>query len=338
MPSLADAILDARDIEDEIEDIEDEELSRELQKLHELRQALSSANGSRPSSRGVQSHVVSNLVAPVVSEPVVLSAREHINEQYAHSQALESARTAPKSLADHINSADDVEREFEAMEQELQEQLVKYKEQCKEAEAVRSPIAEKVLSTTVRSLPDASMTARSATFPSNSSCKLATATDEQQSACPSEAKEMAGEIITPELLELREEAAKMEEAFPAAIEAEESQAPTRKHRLRRMRDNTRAEISEDPEIIDLTRLLGSLDTRLGSIQQKHSLFDVVERDSGYASNVTSSTASKVISDMRAQNAHLRERFQASSKRGLLGLDASVFGAADSRPKLHQCQA
>lgn len=324
MPGLADAILDAKDIEDEIENIEDEELVRELEKVRELREALNSSHGSRPNSSALPSLGASD------SRPLVAPDREGLSSR-GGAHIKDSDGQAPKSLADQINGADDVEREFEAMEQELQEQLVKYKAQCEGAELVQSPTAERVAPAIPLVVPEASSTSTSSLRPS--SCKTSVPNKEQPSSCPPDSEEPTGEVITPELLELREEAAKMEEAFPAA-ESNADELPRRK-RITRTRDNKRGEIPEDPEIIDLTRLLGSLDERLGSIQEKHGACDVLERESGYASNVISSKASKVISDMRAQNAHLRERFQSSNKRGVLGLDASMFGAVESHPKVAQ---
>lgn len=288
MASLADLVLDADDL-DELA-LEDEDLIRELEELNALRAA-----------RNPESAAASATCTP--------SARLSTPGKTAASlgKAAGLGNTAKASLADRIaDGVDDVDREFQAMEKELQQQLLKYKEQCK---------AEPVV-TVVASVPDASG-------------------KEQLAAVPAEAAEEAGnDIATPELLHLRTEAAKMEENFPEVREV--SQAAEQKPRDRRVRrvvnsyDGAREEVVESKEMTDMKQMLASLDVRMTAIQQKHSLHD----GSDYKpASTLPAAATRAIAELQAQNSHLRDRFSASDKRGLLQIDPSVFGADEKEKPL-----
>lgn len=294
MASLADLVLDADDL-DELA-LEDEDLIRELEELNALRAA-----------RNPESAAASATCTP--------SARLSTPGKTAASlgKAAGLGNTAKASLADRIaDGVDDVDREFQAMEKELQQQLLKYKEQCQ---------AEPVVT--------ASGTAGSR--PASQSSAL---DKERPAAMPAEGGEEAGnDIATPELLHLRTEAAKMEENFPEVREV--SHAAEQKPRDRRVRrvvnsyNGSREEVVESKEMTDMKQMLASLDVRMTAIQQKHSLHD----GSDYKpASALPAAATRAIAELQAQNSHLRDRFSASDKRGLLQIDPSVFGAEEKPPK------
>jgi hypothetical protein len=324
--SLANAILSAEDIEKEL-NADTEDLERELEKLRELRAAA--AGDFRPSSRATR---------PAESPDISPSIPDH---QIAASIPEAPSRGVAASLADQIlqsSDIDDVEKEFQAMEQELQQQLLKYKEQC---QGVESPAAAKalqalnkdggVLAPGVASGQDAATTVGSGSWPSRPSSESSA---KPPATSPTDPDLKGGNATAPELLRLRAEASKMEDIFPELLDstnnAEVPPLGTRHRRIRRStRDTSREEVPEDPETQDLREFLGRLDVRLAGIQQRHAMQDVLERED---TSSGSSAAAKAIHELRAQNDHLRQRFQASDKRGLLGIDTAVFGASDPRHK------
>jgi len=344
--SLADAVLSAEDIENEL-NADTEELSLELKKLRELREAA--ARDFRPSSRATRLAEVSDVPSLVPDPPEATTSRQEAPPP-----------VVAGSLADQIlasGDGDDVEREFEAMEQELQQQLLKYKEQC---QGVESPAAARALAALSKDPlrqqaaavssgqdaaaassgqdaaaatlgQDASTTAGSGSWPSRPSSE-ASAKRVTSSAAEDDVQ---GDVNTPELLRLRAEASQLEDAFPDSAEAgskaAELPARIRSRRIKNAaREAIREEAPDDPETADLREVLGKLDVRVSAIQQRHAMHESLERESNVSSN--NAAAAKAINEMRAQNAHLRERFKAADKRGLLGIDASIFGASEPRPK------
>merc|ERR1712093_120274 len=77
---------------------------------------------------------------------------------------------------------------------------------------------------------------------------------------------------------------------------------------------------------DLKQMLSSLDVRMSAIQQKHEILEHTPSDT------LKPATNRAIAELQAQNKHLRERFEASGKRGLLELDYSVFGAGEKPTK------
>jgi hypothetical protein len=323
MPELADAIFSAEDIEKELA-LESQELLQELEQLRAQRESASLARESRPSSRATRSDAV------VAELPDGSSSAS--SAQAAAPKLEVPPRGAAASLADHIlasSDAVDVDREFQAMEQELQQQLIKYKEQCQGVDCGAVAKDGGAHAQAAAAGQDAATTAGSGSWPSRPSSKSSALGKEQPTSNVANADLQAGEAVTPELLNLRAEATRMEEVFPDATEkAEElpAPAPMRHRRIRRtVRDTSSEDIPEDPETADLRQVLGSIDVRLGVIQQKHAMHDVLERG---PNSSTPTAAMKAIGELRAQNAHLRDRFQTSNKRGLLGIDATVFGVVE----------
>lgn len=322
MASLADLVLDSNDL-DELDKIEDEDLAREIQELNALREAVNP--GSRPSTGATG--------APAAA------ANSHTSNVAVPRKAAAARQREGLSLADKILDApdgvDDVDREFQSMEEELQQQLLKYKEQCEDSERKAAPQAPPA-----GPAQDASTTAGSTSWPSRPSSK-SSAHGSKEAALPNAAgteDAAGGEAITPELLNLRVDAERMEEAFPEpenlSHETPSQEAPTRSRRRRGGRAGY--ERSHDPapeahEIVDLKQQLSSLDIRMTAIQQKHAMHDDILN--GASKPELPPAAARAVAELKAQNAHLRERFQAADKRGLLRLDGSLFGASsEKKPK------
>jgi hypothetical protein len=309
MASLADLVLGAGD-PSELE-VDDDDLIRELEELQKLRAETSSSSSSRP--------VTANIVS-----------------DHGRKDSGEGATCREPSLADKILSrsdgVDNMDREFEAMEQELQNQLLRYKEQCQ-----GSDLAAPVEAAVVNHGQDASTTAGSTSWPSRPSSKASASGKDQPLDQPLASRanddEPASEMITPELVGLRAEAAQLEEVFPDADGANDTVAADKPIRHRRVRragyPSEREAAPQDREIADMKEMLAGLDVRMSAIQQRHALHDPFEHAAAAGLN---SAAAKAITEMRAQNNHLRERFEATGKRGLLRLDPSLFGVAEKPTK------
>jgi len=299
MASLADLVLGAGDL-DELE-IEDEDLTQQLEELNALRAAVNPVLASAADSQST------NAVVP--KKAVAAPPRDKV------------------SLADKIlpssDGVDDLDREFQVMEKELQQQLLKYKEQCQDSDRVA----------VVQAPPAATAQDSSTTAGSSRPSSKSSAHKEQALPSAAEVEDPGSEEITPELLNLRAEAAQMQEVFPDP-EAASHEAPARSRHRRVGR--TGYERSSDPapddfEIADLKQQLSGLDLRMGAIQQMHAMHDVRAAAEQAA---LPPAAARAVAELQAQNAHLRERFQASNKRGLLRLDGSFFGASAEKPPSH----
>merc|ERR1719174_1691759 len=137
MACLADLVLGAGEV-DELE-LEDEELARELEELKALRAAANPSSAAAPDLQSTS------------TVPRTPAAQQH----------------SKVSLADRISDdVDDVDREFQAMEDELQQQLLQYKEQCQGT----SPVAA-AQAPPAAAAPDAATTAGSTSWPSRPSSK-----------------------------------------------------------------------------------------------------------------------------------------------------------------------
>jgi hypothetical protein len=326
MASLADLILTAPDVDDL--EVDDEDVIRELEELSKLRAAVD------PENRSV---IASRLPTPAKAISASSQDKRPLSGGYSKptSETPVSGGYSKPSLADKILSAsdgvDDIDKEFQAMEQELQQQLLKYKEQCQGAE--QSP-AEKASAAAGGSDP---RTAGGTSGPSRPSSKSSAVGKEPASATVDLGASTTGdeilnpEIAAPELVSLRAEVAQMEEAFPE-VEPENQDAenrPVRHRRIRRVDDSRREDVPEDAETAEMKAMLSKLDSRMNTIQQKHAVCDPLQQT---ASTGLTPAASRAISELQAQNAHLLERFQTSGKRGLLKLDMCMFGAADKQAK------
>jgi hypothetical protein len=296
MAGLADLVLSAGGT-DEFE-VEDEDLIRQIEELKALRESVNPGSSSDSCMPGVRS-----------STPAKVSA------------GYGTASLADKILASS-DGADDIDQEFQAMEQELQEQMLKYKEQC-QASQPATPAAV--------TAQDASTTAGSTSWPSRPSSKSSALGKEPASGCLADPEVPGVEAITPELLELRENAAKMEEAFPdAPTTSPDVEEKPRNRRIRRVaRETVREECPEDQETADMKQMLAGLDVRMSAIQQRHALHDPLEHT---PQTSMPPAAARAVSELRAQNAYLRERFQSTDKKGLLDLDPKVFGIVEKAQK------
>lgn len=314
MASLADLVL-AGDDGDELE-LDDEDLAREIEELNALKAAASPAGAmqSRPASAAVPCKTVAV-------------------EQECKASLAEKILDAPGGV-------DDVDREFQAMEQELEEQLLKYREQCQGAEspaAARAPVVP---------AQDASTTVGSGwttSFPSRPSSKASghgkehsaaagagmteTGGSQHSAASNSGMAETGGALETPELVNLREQAVQMDEAFPEPKVVSTQEAPTRLRQRQGLRagyDGSREPAPEDLAMANLKEQLSSLDCRMGAIQQKNAMHDDLNHATKHE---LPAAAARAVAELKAQNAHLRERFQSTDRRGLLRLDGSMFGAS-----------
>lgn len=305
MASLADLVLGAGEVDDL--EVEDEDLIRQLEELKTLRAAVNPESAAASASCSPSARL---------STP----GKAGLRREQVSSAGYSKASLADKILA-NSDGVDDVDREFQAMEEELQQQLLKYKEQCQCAEPVPTVPAS--------SAADAwSTTAGSTSWPSRPSSKSsAHGSKEQASSSTAAPDEPGSDVITPELLNLRAEAAQMEEVFPAV--SEKSPDVVERPRNRRIRraiyEEGREEAPEDREMADMKQMLASLDSRMSAIQEKHALHDVLEHK---PTHELTAAASRAIAELKAQNAHLRDRFQATDKRGLLRIEPSVFGATE----------
>jgi len=308
MSSLADLVVDL-----EVDDLglEDEELVREVEELKAQKEA---ARASTPSQA----------TAPLAAANV--------------KEASSLTTTTPKgsSLADQICGGE-VEHEFEAMERELQQQLLAYREQCQAAPTAptspeASPELKKDLAPGALAEADRPTTVGSSSWPSRPSSKASRAGKEGQPAAgqeeSGEAETGAPPLSSPELESLREEAATMERVFPEAEGGAEVQTRRRYRNAGGSRGSAalaREQVPVDRDTEELRSKLEGLDVRLGAIQQQHAIHDTLMREAG---DPNSSMASKAISELQAQNTYLRERMKEGGKtRGLLQLDRSKFGAA-----------
>jgi hypothetical protein len=308
-------VLDAGEV-DELE-LDDPDLARELEELEALRAAVTPKGLATSRAPEVAAASLPSARAATPGKPANTDPQER-GSTVRSSKASLSA-TGGKSLADTISGgADDVDAEFQKMEQELQQQLAKYKEQCQAEPVTVAPVAPADASTASR--PSSKASARGKEQASASSVGAGEPDDQAEQA------------MTPELLNLRAEAAKLEEVFPdAAEDASKAAAPvTRNRRVRRGGYNAvREEVPDDPEMLELKQTLSGLDLRMNAIKEMHALHD---RDSNTTTTVPPAAA-RAIAELQAQNSHLRERFKTMNKRGVLQLNASLFGAAEKAPKV-----
>mmetsp|Transcript_56591 Transcript_56591/g.106633 ORF Transcript_56591/g.106633 Transcript_56591/m.106633 type:complete len:312 (+) Transcript_56591:70-1005(+) len=303
MPGIADLILSTEDSVDDDLSLEDPALARELEELRAQRRPDSAAATSLPSQ-----------AKPATGAPEASNASGGPNAARTDLPPKAKGRTgssqgARRSLADQIlsNSSgnDELDLEVEAMEQQLQQQLSEYKKQCQS--------------------PAGGAAAQAAP-------RAATALAEPGSAQPTrdppaaEESDAAGAQEPPELKDLRSQAAQLEEVFPESGDAEKKLVELRPrrqiHARATEREKNRSEAPSDPEMLSLRNALENLDLKLRAVQKHSALQDPLQRQPVDGSNA----GARVIAELQAQNAHLRERFKANGKERLLHLDHSLFGA------------
>mmetsp|Transcript_16647 Transcript_16647/g.44019 ORF Transcript_16647/g.44019 Transcript_16647/m.44019 type:complete len:306 (-) Transcript_16647:286-1203(-) len=289
MPGLADIIL----AQDDDLDLEDVELTRQLEELQAKRKVLSS---------GAVTAVPED---PQNTEPPV--------DQVAEIPVSPQRRAHARSLADEIlnsSGSGNVEQELAAMEQELEQHLSAYRNQRQSAEGERVDAAPV-------ETPDAS--------PAHSG-------DEYAAGGTNGFGEPAwdDENAPPELRDLRAEAAKMEHAFPEVAGEDRSWNPPPKARRQPQhltrtydRDANRASAPIDESIQSMNGELADLEVRLQALQSRQCLS--LKPDSASAGEPAH--VSRSVAEMRLQSEHLRKCMQADGGKGLLKLDRSLFGVS-----------
>eukprot|EP00930_Biecheleria_cincta_P064632 TRINITY_DN50249_c0_g1_i1.p1 TRINITY_DN50249_c0_g1~~TRINITY_DN50249_c0_g1_i1.p1 ORF type:complete len:301 (+),score=83.62 TRINITY_DN50249_c0_g1_i1:41-943(+) len=238
---------------------------------------------------------------------------------------LPAPKAPRRSLADTVlASAGEtevaVDKELEAMERELQKHIDELRSQQRGGDRTFSSSSYKPATVPVAE-PEAT---------------------QESAASPGGPEAGAGEhepAPTEELHELRDLAAKMDEAFPepdAAAGEEPSEAPRQATltKLRTIEKPERGSAPIDEEVVNMKDCLEDLDIRLRALQKKQALLiPTSEPDLE-----STSQCNKFIEEMRAQNQHLRERLQGERLKGRLDLDRGLFGATPQRPAAPAAQA
>lgn len=235
-------------------------------------------------------------------------------------KAKPPARPPPaprRSLADTILATAGeaevaVDKELEAMERELQKHL----------EELR-----------VQQRGDAKTSSSSSYKPATA--PVAAPEPAQESAVgPGGPEAGAGEpeSAPAELHELRDLAAKMDEAFPepdAADGGEVSEAPLQATltKIRSFEKPERSSAPIDEEVAGMKDCLENLDVRLRVLQSKQEALIPASEPQAESKN----SSSKLIEEMRAQNRHLRERLQGERLKSRLDLDTGLFGVESQSP-------
>ncbi|CAE8593828.1 unnamed protein product, partial [Polarella glacialis] len=294
MPGIADLIL-AQEAEPDDLDIEDESLARELAELQARRRSHPAGN-SNAGSIQINSAPAAAPVAPV--EPA--SSGSRALSPPAGTPATGLSATGPiqqrgRSLADqilasHATSDNDVDTELEAMERELQQNLQDYRRQQLGPSATEEP-------------PGA----------------------ELGSLGPEDA-ELAGDQLSQkadELVQLRNMAARMDEAFPEMEEAdapdgnaEQAVAVPRRSALRNFDRVERDSAPLDEDWCDMKSALDDIEIRLRVMQSKEVL-QIQKPDKDEDQEAPPSSA--FVAEMQAQNKHLRELLASERKSHLLNL-------------------
>lgn len=299
-------ILSAQDSVDDELSLDDPALARELEELRAQRRPDANAASPLPSQ-----------VKPAKGDPEASNTGAHNagrNDLSSNTKGRAgSSQGAKRSLADQIlgssSGNDELELEFEAMEQQLQKQLLEYKKQC------QSPAG---------AAPGAAAAGPGSGQPTRDVKVDPRVAEESDPAKAHESQPREGE--PPELINLRTQAAQLEEVFPESGDATskiEEKRPMRRIRAGAAeREKNRSEAPADPEMLSLRNALENLDLKLRAVQKHSALQDPLQRQPVEGA----SAGARVIAELQAQNAHLRERFQVNGKEKLLHLDKSLFGA------------
>lgn len=360
MVSLAQAILqrDATSDEDEL----DREIERELAELRARRCQLA----------GTSAAVVSNAAGDgdqTKARPSVATAHARPSTGVDDGNsvadvpgaAVEQSAARPKddvkhrgfSLAEELLKRPSAESEIAAMDMELEEQMAKLRIQMRgDASGLGAvaPAPDCIAPTPPKATPavparpltlsqalggagSAASVGSKQPLATSSRTDLYGTTGPGLAAPIGEAVDDCGPVLPAELLRLQEEAARMEEAFPARGDGEEAAYLA----VRRPRadlspaldlEEERQALPMDDKVADMQEMLEGLDARLQAIQQRK----ILQIASGPKHEVPSHV-SQAIAEMQAQNKHLRERMAAGTS-GRLNLDASLFKAGPALRSQH----
>lgn len=240
----------------------------------------------------------------VESRPGTAASRCVVEETPASKPQPATAPAPSKSLADQIGQLDP-ESELAAMERELEAQLQAFrKEQASPTAAAQPPTLQSTTASMKVEQPSGEGAAERAVTP-------------VEGGDPVEAE------VPSELVDLRAEVSLMESAFPDKQESGQGTGKASKQEKKQVRQSHREQDRKEAPVDDVNLLKDDLDQveiRLKALKQRQEL---------HFSNplvATAPSGNKRLDELRAQNAHLRQKLaDASVKKTKWQLDASLFG-------------
>eukprot|EP00933_Yihiella_yeosuensis_P016218 TRINITY_DN13942_c0_g1_i1.p1 TRINITY_DN13942_c0_g1~~TRINITY_DN13942_c0_g1_i1.p1 ORF type:complete len:430 (+),score=144.79 TRINITY_DN13942_c0_g1_i1:25-1314(+) len=365
--SIADLILSGSKESDDF-DLEDEALARELEELKAKRRAADKARYGDPDSEDAKPEAVTE-TAPEPS-PAASAIAEAVPENAALASSLSSsgwrttasasgkpplgsskglsekqadsasAPRAGRSLADAIlssgGSGNQVDKELEAMENELEQKLQALRSQQSSSSAAGTAAAPAKDEARRRS-PSPPVESMQNTLRSTMQNTLRS-TQQGTSAFVEGANSGSAAESEEELAKLRNIAAKMEEVFPEPSPPQEgnseaslwtstaSEVRSRRvlEELKNLDSPEKNAIPADEECMEMRSALENLDFRLKAMHSKQALQMPKQQEESQEEAQMNSKSVRLIEEMRAQNRFLREKLSSERKHKTFGIDRSLF--------------